>query len=136
MGGQQPRWQKAKHQLLKEVFKENLRVTVRMTAETFDLSYGSAQEIMTSKMEMIRVCARWVPRLLLNMGLRVTNCLEILKRFELKELIFTDRIITCDETWVRFYESESKKQNNVWQHSFSPSPVEVKACRQSVRLCV
>ena len=35
---------------------------------------------------------------------------------------FLNRVVTCDETWIHFFEPESKQQSSVWKHPFSPSP--------------
>ncbi|XP_062574449.1 F-box/LRR-repeat protein 4-like [Saccostrea cucullata] len=46
------------------------RVTIREIANDLSMSYGTVQEILTSKLNMRRVCARWVPRLLLPEQMR------------------------------------------------------------------
>ena len=51
---------------------------------------------------------------------------EILERVRVEGSIFTDRIATCDETWIHFYKPESKQQSSVWKHPTSPSPVKAK----------
>jgi hypothetical protein len=35
---------------------------------------------------------------------------------------FLNWVITCDETWIHFFEPESKRQSSVWKHLSSPSP--------------
>ena len=62
--------------------KQDRRVTVREIAETFSISYGSAQKILTDKLGMLRVCARWVPQLLTpeQIGVRVELCSEFVER--------------------------------------------------------
>ena len=50
---------------IQEFTLEDRRVTVETVARYFDISYGTAQDIMTNKLVMRRVSARWVPRLLL-----------------------------------------------------------------------
>ena len=58
---------------IQEFILEDRRVTVETVARHFDISYGTAQDIMTNKLGMLCVSARWVPRLLLpdQMGQRV-----------------------------------------------------------------
>ena len=70
-------------------------------------------------------CSRWVPQPLTpkQMGVRVEICSAFLERIRAEGSNFTDRIVTCDETWVHFYEPQSKQQNSVWKHPKSPSPV-------------
>ena len=55
---------------------EDRRVTVENVAEYFGISYGRAQDIMSNKLEMQRVSARWVSHLLHpeQMGVRVKMC--------------------------------------------------------------
>ena len=48
-----------------EYILEDRRVTVENVAEHFGISYGTAQDIMSNKLRMRCVSARWVPRLLL-----------------------------------------------------------------------
>ena len=53
---------------IQESILEDRRVTVETVARQFGISYGTAQDIMTNKLGMRRVSARWVPRLLLPDG--------------------------------------------------------------------
>ncbi|XP_062572230.1 protein GVQW3-like [Saccostrea cucullata] len=46
------------------------KVTIREIADGLSMSYGTVQEILTSKLIMRRVCASWVPRLLLPEQMR------------------------------------------------------------------
>ena len=42
------------------------RITVPQVGENFDIGYGTAQDILTNVLGMRRVCARWMPRLLVQ----------------------------------------------------------------------
>lgn len=119
--------------------KEDRRVTVREIAETFDISYGSAQAILTKELGMRRVCARWVPRLLLpeQMGVRVEICEEWKARYAAEGDKFLNEIVTCDETWIHFFEPESKQQSSVWKHKSSPSPVKAQLSKSAGKvMCI
>ncbi|MCG8044068.1 MAG: hypothetical protein JAY66_00005 [Candidatus Thiodiazotropha taylori] len=113
---------------IEQYVMEDRRVTVRNVAEDFNLSYGTAQEILTEKLELSRVCARWVPRLLQPDQKRVRKqiCRDILNRYAEEGDGFLNKIITCDETWFHFFEPESKQQSSVWKHASSPSPVKAR----------
>ena len=89
-------------------------------AEHFGISYGTAQDIMSNKLGMRRVSARWVPRLLLpeQMVIRVKMCNEYNDEVD----TFLNRVVTCDETWMHFFEPVSKQHSSVWKHPSSPSP--------------
>ena len=39
---------------------EDRGVMVKKNAEQYDIYHGTSQEILTSKLELKRVCARWV----------------------------------------------------------------------------
>lgn len=117
---------------------EDRRITVRNVAETFDITYGTAQDIMTNDSGMRRVCARWVPRLLLPDQLRgrVHICQDLLDMFEEEGDQFLNNIVTCDETWVHFFELESKQQSSVWKHPTSPSPIKARLSKSVGKLCL
>ena len=79
---------------------------------------------MSNKLGMCRVLARWVPRLLLpdQMGVRVKRCHEYCPLYNDEGDAFLNRVITCDETWIHFFEPERKQQSSMWKHPSSPSP--------------
>ena len=109
---------------IQEYILEHRRVTVEYVAEYFSISYGTAQDIMSNNLGMRRVSARWVPRLLLpeQMGVRVKMCNEYYRHYNDESDTFLNRVATCDETWIHFFEPESKQQSSVWKHPSSPSP--------------
>ena len=118
---------------IQEFILEDRRVTVETVARHFDISYGTAQDIMTNKLGIRCVSARWVPRLLLpdQMGQRVKRCHEYCQRYNDEGENFLNRIITCDETWIHFLEPESKQQSSMWKHPSSPSPTKVLISRSA-----
>ena len=109
---------------IQEYILEDRRATVENVAEHFGISYGTAQDNMSNKLGMRRVSARWVPRLLLpeQMGIRVKMCNEYCRQYNDDGDTFLNRVVTCDETWIHFFEPESKQQSSVWKHPSSPSP--------------
>lgn len=44
---------------IEEYVMKDRRITVRQIGEDFDISYGTAQDILTNVLVMRRVCARW-----------------------------------------------------------------------------
>ena len=116
---------------IEETVMEHRRVTIRQIAETFDISYGTAQEVLSDELEMRRVGARWVPRLLTEeqIEVRVQVCQNLLDRYAKEGSNFLNKIVTCDETWVHFFEPESKQQRSVWKHPSSPPPVKARLAK-------
>ena len=104
------------------------RITVPQVGENFDIGYGTAQDILTNVLGMRRVCARWVPRLLVpeQKTVRVQICTELQQRLSDEGDSFLNKMITCDETWFHFFEPESKQQTSMWKHTWSPSPVKAR----------
>ena len=111
-----------------EYVMKDRRITVRQVGENFDIGYGTAQDILTNELGMRRVCARWVPRLLVaeQKTVRVRICTELQQRSSDEGDSFLNKVITCDETWFHFFEPESKQQSSMWKHTWSPSPVKAR----------
>ena len=111
----------------KYVMKDR-RITVRQVDENFDIGYGTALDILTNVLGMQRVCARWVPRLLVpeQKTVRVQICTELQQRLSDEGDSFLNKVITCDETWFQFFELEGKQQSSMWKHTWSPSPVKAR----------
>lgn len=118
---------------IQEFILEDRRVTVENVADHFFISYGTAQDIMSNKLGMRRVSARWVPRLLLSdqMGVRVKMCRQYIKMYKHEGDSFLNRVVTCDETWIHFFEPESKQQSSIWKHPCSPSPTKARLSKSA-----
>ena len=118
---------------IQEFILEDRRVTVETVARHFDISYGTARDIMTNKLGMRRVSARWVQHLLLpdQMGQRVKRCHEYCQCYNDEDENFLNRIITCDETWIHFFEPESKQQSSMWKHPSLSSPTKALISRSA-----
>jgi len=102
--------------------QENRRVTVHEIAAHLDMSHGSAYHIVHDVLQFHKVSARWVPCQLTAefKERRVDACQELLKCFE-AEGGFLGRIVTGDETWVHYYQPETKKASKEWRHTSSPN---------------
>ena len=109
---------------IEEYVMKDRRITVRQVGENFDIGYGTAQDILTNVLGMRRVCARWVPRLLVPV--RVQKCTELQQRLLDEGDSFLNKLISCDETWFHFFEPKSKQQSSMWKQSWSPSPVKAR----------
>ena len=48
--------------------REDRRITLRSLSEILNISLGFTHTLVTEKLNMRRVCARWVPRLLMKLG--------------------------------------------------------------------
>ena len=57
---------------------------------------------------------------------RVNISRTLQNRFEANSKIFHCRLVTQNETWVYYFEYESKIQRKQWSHSVSPPPKKFK----------
>jgi len=88
------------------------------------MRHGSAHLIVHDVLQFHKVSVRWVPRqLTAELNERcVDTCQESLKRFEAEGDGLLGRIVTGDETWVHYLQSEIKKAGKEWRHTSSPKP--------------
>lgn len=69
-----------------------------------EISSSSIWRILTDEFSMKKVCARWVPRRLIeeNLKNRMGTSLEFLLRYSAEGENFLYRIVTGDETWIHY----------------------------------
>ena len=103
--------------------RANRRLTIRELTGEYGISVGSCYEILTPKLMMHRVAAKFVTRLMTDdqKTNRVRICKELVHRSEEDEN-FLSRIITSDESWVYGYDIETKVQSSQWVGQTSPRP--------------
>ena len=110
--------------LVKERLDIDRRVTIRELSDDLDMGYGTVHRIIKEELRMSRLSARWVPRLLKDyeMERRVKDSTSFLRRFAKEGDHFLNRIITTDETWLFYYDPETKQQSSQWKSCDSPPP--------------
>ena len=94
---------------VRDLIIQNCRLSIREIAEDVGISFGSFQAILTEKLNMHRVAAKFVPHVLTEdqKATRVNISQELLDRVNIDEN-FLKTIITGDETWVYGYDVETK----------------------------
>ena len=101
------------------VIRGNHRLTVQEVADEVGISIGSCHQILTEKLQMHHVSAKFVPRLLTDD--QKENHVDISQ-----ELLasanenFLKNIITGDETWVYVYDVKTKMPSLQWMEKGSP----------------
>ena len=97
---------------------------LRSIASESGISFRAVQSILTDILDMSKVSARWVPRILTDDQKRTRHDISkyVLSCYEDDPGDFIKRVVTQDETWVHPFDPESKKQSNQWKHPGSPSP--------------
>ena len=108
-----------KVQEIKELLDKDRRITVREVSQRVDCSVGTVHTIIHDNLNMRRLCAQWIPKMLseCQKAQRVESCRRFVQRFEREGEDFLSRIVTTDETWISLYEKESKEQSTMWKNS-------------------
>ena len=72
---------------------------------------------------MRKLTAGWVPKSLSyeKMANKASVCSALMRRFRSKDN-FLSRPVTVDETWVHYYEPESKAESRLWVWPGPPRP--------------
>ena len=78
---------------------------------------------------MRKICAKFVPRVLRE-DQKERRCHDSREMVELinSDPAVLDALVTCDESWIYCYDTETKRQSSQWKHAGSPRP---KKARQS-----
>ena len=91
-------------------------------AQELEISVGSVHTIISNRLGMRKVSARWIPhRLTSNQAQRRLKVATAnFTGFSTVGEDFLSRIVSIDETGVRSYESELKRQSAEWHTPSSP----------------
>ena len=107
-------WNKARQ--IGKAIKELGTKSVRKIAKATGFSKSSVHRIMSEQLQMRKLTARWVPRLLSTdqRAARKAPCQQLLKMVNDLGEAFWSRLVTVDETWLPFYLPETKEQSHQW----------------------
>ncbi|VVC38893.1 Transposase, type 1 [Cinara cedri] len=122
-------------QKIRTAIRGNRRLTIMELSNEFQISFGSIQTILTTDLDMRRVAAKFVPKLLSdeqkeNRKQIATDLLEYSESDE----FFLKSIITGDETWVYGYDPETKVQSSQWKTPDSPRPKKARQVQSQVKV--
>ena len=99
------------------------QMKVSRLAEETDISAGAVWTIIHEKLDMSKVSARWVPRMLSPFqDTRHQCCQENLELLTEDPEHFFQRLVTGDDTCVYHRDPESKMESMQWKHKTSPTP--------------
>jgi len=96
-----------------DVVLDDQRMKVHEIAEAIGISKECVGYILHEELDMKKVCARWVPRLLTanqkHTGMKISE--QCLERFNKNKTDFVRQFITMDKTWMHHYTPESKQHS-------------------------
>jgi len=118
-------------EMVKKIHKmvlDDRRLKVRELADMVGISKSAVHRILTENLDMRKLCARWVPRLLTmeQKQRREDVSIECLAMFHSNKAEFLRRFITMDETWVHHFTPETKEQSKQWTAREESAPKKAK----------
>ncbi|XP_011647659.1 histone-lysine N-methyltransferase SETMAR-like [Pogonomyrmex barbatus] len=106
-----------------QMILDDRRIKVREIAEAVGISKERVCHILTKELNICKLNACWVPRLLTvdQKRIRMNISKTLLERFKRNESDFLSRLITVDETWIHYFTSGTKEQSNRWTAKDEPA---------------
>ena len=87
------------------------QVTVEDICAHMGLTHGTLMRIIKEDLQMTKVSARWVPKMLdSKKEIRMTCSEETLTRHH-SDPHFLEKLVTMDETWIPLFNPEIKRQS-------------------------
>ena len=107
---------KANIAAVKIVVEQDARLSVKDIASCTGISEGSVQTILKKRLDLGKVCARWVPHLLTEEQKTCLKCArELLKTYKGCNSRVISNLLTGDETWVHMFEPQRRADNKQWK---------------------
>lgn len=110
--------------IVQEIINEDRGQSLSEIAAITGINRMSIHQILTQHLGLSWCGAKWVPKLLdpKHKQIRMDITLKCLERYRKEGDNFLNRIITMDETLVRFYEPKTNRESGIWKHGNSPVP--------------
>ena len=114
---------------IKNFMDEDRCVSIETISSQFDVSVGTGHKNIREQLKMQKICAKFVPRVLREDQKErcCHNSREMVVLINSDPAVL-DPMVTCDESWIYSYETETKRQSSQWKHAGFPRP---KKARQS-----
>lgn len=118
---------------VEKLVMDDRRICTKTIEQIVRISHGSVISILHDHLNMNKVSARWVPRMLTPMqrAERVRISRELLERAGVDVDKFFSQLVTMDECWVYCYDPESKEASKQWKHPGSPPPRKFKVAHSA-----
>lgn len=119
---------------VRKVLNSDRRLSICLIAQMLNLSKSVVHDIVTEHLNMRKVCAKMVPKVLTDGQKlrRVEVCQENLNMCE-SDPQFLNNVITGDESWIFEYDPETKRQSSEWHTPASPRPKKGRMSKSKVK---
>ena len=100
-------------EIVAQFLNSDRRFTCKEIAYETGISKSSVHLILTQNLGMRKIAAQWVPHALskTEKDSRVKICTELLNRYSDEGEMMLNRVVAIDETWIRSFEPELKRQS-------------------------
>ena len=97
---------------IKNFMDKDRRVSIETMSAQFDVSVGTVHTIIRKELKMRKFCAKFVPRVLRE-DQKERRCHDSREMVVLinSDPSVLDALVTCDESWINWYDPETKRQS-------------------------
>ena len=108
---------------IKNFMDKDRRESIETIRAQFDVSVGTVHTIIREELKIRKICVKFVPRVLRD-DQKERRCHDSREMVELinSDPAVLDALVTCDESWIYWYDPETKRQSSQWKHAGSPGP--------------
>ena len=101
---------------VEKLVREDRQITIRQLVHDASVSSGTIETILHQHLGLRRVCSKLVPHLLTleQKNCRVQFCRSMLLKYSKADSRRHSEVITGDETWIYFYDMQTKQQSSKW----------------------
>ena len=127
---------KANIAAVKIVVEQDARLSVRDIASCTGISEGNVQTILKKRLDLRKVCARWVPHLLTEeqKTQRLKCARELLETYLGCNSRVISNLLTGDETWVHMFKPQRRADNKQWKRKDQKRPCIAKRTIRSKKM--
>ena len=111
-------------------------MSVKDVASCTGISEGSVYTILKKRLDLRKVCARWVPHLLTEeQKTQHLKCArELLKTYKGCNSRVISNLLTGDEIWVDMFEPQRRTDNKQWKQKDQKCPCTAKGTVSSKKM--
>ena len=104
--------------------EQDARLSVKDIVSCTGILEGSVQTILKKRLDLRKVCARWVPHWLTEeqKTKRLKCARELLKTYKGCSSRVISNLLTGDETWVHMFEPQRRADNKQWKRKDKKRP--------------
>ena len=98
---------------IKNFMDKDCHVSIETISAQFDVSVGTVHTIIREELKMWKICAKFVLRVLRKdeKERRCHDSREMVKLINSDPTVL-DALVTCDESWIYWYDPETKRQSS------------------------